>query len=213
MTILTLSLVVLSLLSSFGLVQGHCESKDQQSLPPSISTQKTRREILQEAHLKALFAKVGVSVEVENGTRNNQPQTFREVKVRWASIVSNSEASSSVSTQLELTPNISVLESKKRFGTLPRRRSLELSPTQVLIAAVDKKNQLRWWSIVADPRVVRSESQTSAGDLLSKNYYLSNTTLVVAFPDDPQIVDLRFYHLLWTGSEFSLTLMAIAPVQ
>lgn len=213
MKFLARSVVVLSLLSSFCLVQGNGQAKNVQSLPPSTSTKKMKREIVQEARLKTLFNKVGVSVGVVSDARNNQPQTYREVKTRWASIVSSSETTSSVSADQERTHNISVIEDKKGLGTLPRRRSLELSPTQVVIAAVDKSNQLRWWSIVADPRIVRSESQTSTGDLLRKDYYLSNTTLVVAFPDDPQIVDLRFYHPLWTGSEFSLTLIAIAPVQ
>ena len=211
MKILARALVMLTLLS-LGLGQGNGQSKDQLSLSTSTSTKKIRRE-MQEPRLKTLFNKVGVSVAVESDAKIDQPQTYREFKFRWAATVSSSETGSSLGAEQERTSNISVVEDKKGFGTLPRRRSLELSATQVVIAAVDNKNQLRWWSIVADPRIVRSEFQTATGDLLRKDYYLSNTTLVVAFPDDPQIVELRFYHPFWTGSEFNLMLLASAPVQ
>lgn len=217
MKISCLSLAVLLLLCSFSLAQGQKETTGPQAIATPISTEKSKREILQEAKLKTLLSKAGVSV-LESSVTNNQSQTYREVKIRWVSLKSLSseitELQTSVRT-IEQGPALSssVVEAKKRLGRLPRHRSLELSPTHILIAAVDEKNQLRWWSIVPDPRVVRAEFQTSTGELRSENYYLSNLTLDVAFPDDPKIVNLRFYHPLWTGADFDLELLTIAPVQ
>jgi hypothetical protein len=108
---------------------------------------------------------------------------------------------------------VSIVEDKKRSGTLPRHRSLELSPAHILIAAVDATNKLRWWSIMPDPRLVRSETQTPTGELRGENYYASNVTLVVAFPDDPEIANLRFYHPDWNGTDFDLKSLAVVPTR
>jgi len=208
------SLVVLSILCSFSLVQGQTR---QQIINLSLLQSPSKKETLQKAQLKNLLSKVGVSVVESSSATNNQLQTYREAKIRWTNttnVLSDSETKSSIGGEKqELVPRISVVEYKKRLGTLPRHRSLELSPTHILIAAVDENTQLRWWSIVPDPRIVRAEFQTSTGDLRSENYYLSNITLGVMFPDDPKIVNLRFYHPLWTGTEFDLKLLAIAPIQ
>lgn len=198
-------LVAFSILSAFTFVQG-------QSSP----AQKNRREILQEEQLKKLLAKVGVNV-VEVRTRNNQSQAHREVKIRWTDSTnapSNTQGRPSISAgEQKLPPVVSLVEDKKRSGTLPRHRSLELSPTHVFIAAVDETNQLRWWSIIPDPRVVRGEFPTPTGEVRSENYSQSDFMLTVAFPDDPKITNLRFYKPIWTGSDFDLKVLAIVPVR
>jgi len=147
------------------------------------------------------MSKVDVDVS-ENDVRTNQPQTYRELKLSWAdSTKSTTELRSEAQTQI---PRVSIVEDRKRSGTLPRQRSLELAPTLMFVAAVDASNKLRWWSIVPDPRVVRSETQTATGELRSQDYYVSNVALVVAFPDDPEIATLRFYHPVWNGTDFDL---------
>ncbi len=196
-------LVSLSILCAFPLVQGQS----------STAVQKSRRD-MHEEKLKKLLTKVGVDV-VEIGARSNQPQAHRQVKIRWTDSTtasSNIEARPSISAK-EQKPGISLVEDKKRSGTLPRQRSLELSPNHIFIAAVNETNQLRWWSIMPDPRVVRAESQTSTGELRSQEFYQSNFTLTVAFPDDPKITNLRFYKPVWTGSDFDLKLLAVVPVR
>lgn len=199
-------LVAFSILCAFTLVRG-------QSSPAS---QKNRREILQEERLKKLLTKVGVDV-VEISAKNNQPQAHREVKIRWTdstNVSSNSQARPSINAgEQKSPPVVSLVEDKKRSGTLPRQRSLELSETHLFIAAVDETNQLRWWSIISDPRVVRAEFPTSTGELRSENYSQSNFMLPVAFPDDPKITNLRFYKPIWTGSDFDLKLLAVVPVR
>jgi len=83
----------------------------------------------------------------------------------------------------------------------------------MFVAAVDAANKLRWWSIMPDPRVVRAESQTATGELRSQDYYVSDVTLVVAFPDDPGISTLRFYHPVWNGADFDLKLLTVVSTR
>jgi len=198
--------VLVSLLCAFTLVQGQSP----------VAVQKNRRNSALEERLKKLMTKVGVSVG-DVSAKANQPQAYREVKIRWndstsASSDSKTKPSISAAGQRQ-APVVSLEEDKKRAGTLPRQRSFELSPNQVFVAAVGEANQLRWWSIISDPRVVRAEFQASTGELRSQDYYQSNFTQTVAIPDDPKITNLRFYKPVWTGSDFDLTLLAVVSVR
>lgn len=174
--------------------------------------ENNRRETLQQERLKKLMAKVGVDVPAAEA-RTEQPQAYRELKIRWVDPTkSTTELRPAAEAQTQ-TPSVSVLEDKKRPGRLPRHRSLELASTQIFIAAVDASNKLRWWSIMPDPRLVRSETQNASGELHGQDYYASNVTLTVAFPDDPEIASLRIYHPVWNGTEFDLKPLAIVPIR
>lgn len=198
-------LMVLSILSAFILAQGQ-----------TSSVQKNRRETLQEEQLKKLLSKVGIDV-VEIRAKSTQPQIHREVKIRWTDSTkesSGTQGKPSISAvEQKQAPTVTLVENKQRSGTLPRHRSLQISPTHLFIAAVNNTNQLRWWTVISDPRVVRAEFQASTGELRSEDYYQSNFTLTVAFPDDPDITNLQFYKPIWTGSDFDLKLLAVVPVR
>lgn len=199
-------LVALSVLCAFILVQGQS----------STAVQKNRSDIVREEQLRKLITKVGLDV-AEISARSNRSQGYRELKIRWndsTTASANNESRPSISAKEQTrAPVISLVEDKKRSGTLPRHRSLQLSPDHLFIAAVNETNQLRWWSIISDPRVVRAEFQAATGELRSENYYQSNFTLTLAFPDDPQITNLRFYKPVWTGSDFDLKLLTVVPVR
>ena len=160
------------------------------------------------------MSRVGVDVP-EIGFRDTQPQRYRELKIRWNDPTKSTNPPKPALSPQEQTeaPSASIVEDKRRSGALPRNRSLELSETQIFIAAVDARNKLRWWSIVPDPRIVRSETQTATGELRGQDYYVSNVTLVVAFPDDPEIANLRFYHPAWNGTEFDLKPLTTVPMR
>jgi hypothetical protein len=196
-------LLVLLIPCSFTLVQSQRTTVD-----------KNRRVTLQQEQLKKLLSKVGVDV-LEIAARTDTSQTYRELKIRWDdSTKSATEPRSAISSEEQMqAPSVSVVEDRKRSGTLPRHRSLELSPTHIFIVAVDATNKLRWWSIMPDPRVVRAETQTATGELRGENYFVSDVTLVVAFPDDPQIANLRFYHPVWNGTDFDLKPLAVVPTR
>ena len=196
-------LIAFLILCSFTLVQS-------QRTP----VEKNRRETVQQEQLRKLMSKVGVEV-VEIAARTDQPATYRELKINWAdSAKSTTELRSASSSEQQAPPQkVSIVEDKKRSGTLPRHRSLELSPTHIFIAAVDATDKLRWWSIMPDPRLVRGETQTPTGELRGENYYVSNVTLIVAFPDDPEIANLRFYHPVWNGTDYDLKPLAVVSTR
>lgn len=175
--------------------------------------EKNRRETVQQEQLKKLMSKVGIDV-LDVAARTDQSTTYRELKINLAdSTKSSAELRSAVNSEQTPSAKVSIVEDKKRSGTLPRHRSLELSPEHIFIAAVDATGKLRWWSIMPDPRLVRAETPTSTGELRRENYYVSNVTLVVAFPDDPEIANLRFYHPVWNGTDFDLKPLAVVSTR
>jgi len=176
---------------------------------PVIMGQNQRRETVQREQLKRLMSKVSVDV-VETGARAEQRPTYRELKIRWTDSTKTNDLRPEAQSK---APSASIVEDNKRSGTLPRQRSLELSPTQIFIAAVDASNKLLWWSTMPDPRVVRYEAPTDAGEIRRQDFYATNVTLLVAFPDDPEIATLRIYHPVWNGTEFNLQPLSILPTR
>jgi len=177
------------------------------------TVQKNGRENLQREQLRKLLSRVGVDAS-EFDTRAAQTRTHRELKIRLTEQTKSSKGLKPFNPQEQTqAASAAIVEDTKRTGALPRSRSIELSPTQIFIAAVDATNKLRWWSIVPDPRVVRSETQSPTGELRGEDYYVSNVTLVVAFPDDPDIANLRFYHPVWNGTDFDLKPLTTVPTR
>jgi hypothetical protein len=178
-----------------------------------MMAQNQKRETVQREQLKKLMAKVAVDVD-ETGARVDQRSTYRELKIRWSdSTKSSTELKPANLGSQTPAPTVAIVEDNKRSGTLPRQRSLELSQSHLLVAAVDATNKLRWWSLMPDPRLVRYETPTATGELRRQDFYVSNVTLVVAFPDDPEIATLRIYHPIWNGTEFDLQPLSIVPTR
>jgi len=179
-------------------------------LCPLTLGQDQRKQIVQREQLRKLMSSVGVDVPATDAWAIQFP-IYRQLKLNWAdSAKSATQLTSEAQTQ---APKVSIVDDRKRSGTLPRQRSLELAPTLMFVAAVDASNKLRWWSIMPDPRVVRSETQTATGELRSQDYYLTNVTVVVAFPDDPEISTLRFYHPVWNGTDFELKPLTVVSTR
>jgi len=179
-------------------------------LCPLTLGQDQRKQIVQREQLRTLMSSVGVDVPATDAWAIQFP-IYRQLKLNWAdSAKSATQLTSEAQTQ---APKVSIVDDRKRSGTLPRQRSLELAPTLMFVAAVDASNKLRWWSIMPDPRVVRSETQTATGELRSQDYYLTNVTVVVAFPDDPEISTLRFYHPVWNGTDFDLKPLSVVTTR
>jgi hypothetical protein len=88
---------------------------------------------------------------------------------------------------------------------LARQRRLELSPQQILVVSLDKKQRVLWWSLENDPRLLRLETSDESGRLSGGNViYQNDAELLVSLPADSAITDVRLYHPNWDGSKFQL---------
>ncbi len=92
-------------------------------------------------------------------------------------------------------------------GGLPKQRSAELSPTQVVVVALDSEGRMRWCGLVADPRLLRAEVSGPGGELSGQIIYRESAEFAVRYPDDESINEIRLYHPDWDGRKFSLELV------
>jgi len=97
--------------------------------------------------------------------------------------------------------------SARREGALPKQRSAELSPEQVVVVALDAEGHLRWCGLVADPRLLRAEAPGPDGELTGQVVYRESAEFVVQYPDDELVTEVRLYHPEWDGRQFSLELV------
>ena len=95
----------------------------------------------------------------------------------------------------------------RRDGALPKQRSAELSPTQVVVVALDSEGRMRWCGLVADPRLLRAEVPGPGGELTGQVIYRESAEFVVQYPDDEAVSEIRLYHPDWDGQKFSLALV------
>jgi hypothetical protein len=95
----------------------------------------------------------------------------------------------------------------RRDGALPKQRSAELSPTQLIVAAFDSEGRMRWCGLVADPRLLRAEVPGPDGELTGQVIYRESAEFVVQYPDDEAVTEVRLYHPDWDGQKFSLELV------
>jgi hypothetical protein len=206
--ILLLALVVLAL-ASVGLVRAASEES-----PANILTgyvQSSGREASTGEHLSRLLSPLGVTVDIS--LLPAEVQSYQELSISWSVPGGDFSQDGPLLRQEPATRVLAALESRKRSQPLRRDRSLELSTIQILVTAIDGKQTLRWWSLVADPRIMRAESANERGELSGTVLYRSKAEFTVAFPDDEAITELRLYHPNWTGAEFTLDLLGIIPVE
>jgi hypothetical protein len=101
------------------------------------------------------------------------------------------------------------LKQKKTFDkAIARQRSLEFSPTQIFIVALDKNQRVLWWTLENDPRILRLETADEQGRFSNPNVvYLNEADLLFSIPADEEIIETRFYHPVWNGEEYSLEII------
>jgi hypothetical protein len=153
-----------------------------------------------------------VGVRVGDTVLRSDARTYRQVTIRWQSSATPAMKSADLIEKQAGSGTLKLLASLKRNGSLPRERSFELASTQLLIIALDKREELRWWRLLPDPRLIRSESPTTTGEISGETFYLPETDFIIEYPDDPEIVELRFYHPAWTGKEFRLETISTLSV-
>lgn len=141
---------------------------------------------------------------------------FRALKISWTTPgQKGSSASPLRAEQLSLSVASAVVSERRGAGGVPRERALELSPEHVFVATVDAKSRLRWWSVMPDPRVLRSEGPKAEGDdeLTGFRLFRPEAEFFVNLPDDAEAAELRFYHPLAEGGEFRLQLLGAVPLR
>jgi hypothetical protein len=171
---------------------------------PSASNAVGNRTFLSE-RVRGLLASAGVEVGPAANTASDAPgRSHRELRVSWEA--DKAALPQPAAVQYRNAPGRVALSraAVRREGGLPKQRSAELSPTQVVVVALDAEGRMRWCGLVADPRLLRAEVPGPDGELTGQVIYRESAEFVVSYPDDEAIAEIRLYHPDWDGQDFSL---------
>jgi hypothetical protein len=157
--------------------------------------------------VRGLLAASGVEVGAADTTPAVPARSHREVRVLWEA--DKAALPKASAAQYVNAPGRVALSQAavRREGALPKQRSAELSPTQVVVVALDAEGRMRWCGLVADPRLLRAEVPGPDGELTGQVIYRESAEFVVGYPDDESIKEIRLYHPAWDGQKFSLELV------
>ena len=165
--------------------------------------------------LRRLLSSAGVGVD--EAALVKPGDASRGLKISWETPgrQKGSPASALRAGQLSLAVAPALVSERRGTGGVRRERSLELSPEHVFVATVDAKSRLRWWSVIPDPRVLRSEGPKAEGDgeLTGVRLFQPEAEFVVNVPEDAEATELRFYHPLPEGGEFRLQLLGAVSLR
>lgn len=166
------------------------------------------RENMIRNQLGSLLRNLGVNV----GEVPPETSDHKRLMVRWQSGLNS--ADSYVADLPQSRGVLTFTNSPARAGSVPRPRSLELATNQLLVIGVDEDQQLQWWHQFHDPRILRAEVPDESGrQNIGRTFYLNQADFTVAYPNNPAINELRFYHPTWTGKEFQLELIGAVSVR
>ena len=158
------------------------------------------REVLMIKRLRQLLADDNVVVHEANIVTSRA--AAKAIRLRWSS--SDARGNSNLSDVRPSVSSVSVESVQDTLMARPRQRSLELSPTLIMLAGVDDKNQLVWWDVVPDPQLVRAESANEKGELSGRVLYRSEAEVLFSLPAYLPITEIRLYRPEWDGTDYKL---------
>ena len=170
---------------------------------PQTEAAVSNRATLSE-RVRGLLAESGVGVGTADTTPAASARSHRELRVSWEA--DKAALPRAASAQYRNAPGRVALASApvRREGGLPKQRSAELSPTQVVVVALDAEGRMRWCGLVTDPRLLRAEVADADGELTGQVLYKESAEFIIQYPDDESIKEIRLYHPDWDGQKFSL---------
>jgi hypothetical protein len=173
----------------------------------SAETAVSSRTSLSE-RVRGLLAASGVEVGSALNTQANPAlRSHRELKVSWEADKAALPSPAAVQNKNAAGRVALASANVRREGGLPKQRSAELSPTQVVVVALDSEGRMRWCGLVTDPRLLRAEGPGPDGELTGQVIYKESAEFIIQYPDDDAVAEVRLYHPDWDGQKFSLELV------
>lgn len=103
------------------------------------------------------------------------------------------------------TTSLRILSHRKKAASEIRlARSFDLSPSQVVIFAVDAQKRVVWWEIKPDPRVVRAETSDANGNLEGSTFRRPAADMLISVPAGRGVEAVHLFAPNWNGNSYSL---------
>lgn len=172
-------------------------SKTSAGINQSQQPQEINKEAVNISKLNDLLMGDNIRVD-DSALLPTEVRQSRTIQVRLQS------AGADFSEQAAENAQISLLNEKNDSGALSRQRFFELSPTLILVTAVNDQKQVLWWNLQPDPRVFRADEVDAENRVTGKTLYRNSAEMLISLPADKAITELRFYQPIWDGSSYSL---------
>lgn len=165
--------------------------------------------------LKSLLEPLGFTVNQQKLINPRRVNSHRRLLIKWEAHPDSASELVPEKGLRDHTPSgrMSVLEDKQASGGFHQPFDLKLGSGKVFVIGVDKDTQLRWWDLIDDPRILRSEYPGPDGQLTGTTHYHATAHLFVTLPDSPEIVGLQFLLPKVSGSEYVLEPFASLSVK
>jgi hypothetical protein len=161
--------------------------------------------------LADLLRSAGFQIE---GVPSPSPvQRAQEILVRWEPQDAAALRTASAAEQTTAPGRFSASGRRVSAGNLPKQRSFDISPGQLLVIGLDEREQLRSWTLIPDHRILRAEAPGPTGELRGQIIYRSSAEFLVLLPDDPSINVLRIYLPRRTNDGLNLVLLGSLPLE
>ena len=100
------------------------------------------------------------------------------------------------------------LQTVRRADPPPRQRSAEMTSDHLLVVVLDSRQEVRYWQIVIDPRLVRGEFPDANGNLHGTQFLRPYVELNVSIPDSIDAAEVRILAPTWPDGGLVLTPLA-----
>ena|SRR2546423_2194133 len=164
--------------------------------------------------LKTLLEPLGVTVNKSALIDGRAINSYRQLIIEWESYPGSTQALIKEAEAKKQRPagNMIVKEDKQHSGSLRQLNEIRFSEDQIFVIAVDANNQLRWWDLLDDPRILRAETEGPNREVMGGTYYRAKVEMFITPPDNGAITELRFFLPKWTGTEFILEPLSVVPL-
>jgi hypothetical protein len=159
--------------------------------------------------IAAPLSRAGVRVDTQARATDNQPAL--EVRVRWNAYITTKPRIHPGGAKPTRGGGFVIKNIRYLPEPVVLPRAPELSADALLVAAVDRQEQLRGWSLVTDPRILRQEQPGPNKELKGQVLHHTKPELLITLPNDPAITELRFYTPIRSEQGFVLQLLGKVP--
>ncbi len=162
--------------------------------------------------LTSLLTPLGVSVSgaILDGGRGIQ--SHYSMRVEWEAYENAPEAVQPHDQSFPARNKLTVVGRRKREGKALQPNGVNASDMLLLVAAVNEKAELVWWTQIDDTRVLLAESWDDKGKMSGRLLHASRPSLLLTFPDDPRIREIRLYQFKWSDPQLRFQLELINTI-
>jgi hypothetical protein len=96
-------------------------------------------------------------------------------------------------------------------GAVVRERNPEISEDQLIVVASDPDGRPVSWRAILDPRIVRAEGMSAAGEMTGRVLHRADVEFAIALPLGSTTAEVQIFRPRFTGTDWVLTRLGSVP--